>query len=334
MERKVRRYKSVPISSVLGKSIVRDMEVESKLTGELQLLYEDIKLTDFEIKSRTEVVRRYQNLFESKIKCNVESYGSYKTKTMVNKSDIDLTLIIKGDNGELDYTREFANYVLQQVRDVLIQGNYGNKRVLFLKNARIPIIKFVDGLSNYNVDISVNKTDAVQTAKFMVEKIKEFPGLEEMVILLKYYMKQRGLSDASNGGLCGYAQFLMVLNFIQIHPLIQNKNISIYENLGPLFMDFFLLYGIDFPYERSKISVKDKKYKINTIHKIFIEDPVNDGKNVTSACNSIGFIKSVFTQSYKLMLSAFAERIPQSKCLLDIWMEIPNNASLRPKKQR
>lgn len=318
-DKRQRKYKSVPIESVLSNTVVTEADPTKRLSDELKRAYEKVRLSDPEVTARMEVFYKYKRIIEAEMDCVVEQYGSTKTRTMVNNSDLDMTLVFK-NNGQYDLSREFSNEVLGRLRNIIRAPEHSNKCVIHLRKARIPILKFKDGMSHFKVDISVNKIDAIEASKFILQEIKKRPGIEKMVILLKHFLKERSLGDAATGGLCAYAQFLMILHFLQMHPLIQNSNIQLEDNLGPIFMDLFQFYGIDFPYRRSVISVRDSKYKPNYINNIYIEDPMVEGNNVTGACNSIEFVRSVFAHMYKIMAVALSETVNPKKSLVSLWI--------------
>lgn len=353
-EKNTRRYKSIPITKMLKPTTIYDPDPVKKLSKELLYVYEKVRLTDAERDSRMHVFKRYKRMIEEELDCVVEIYGSTKTMTMVYDSDIDITVLVRsklsgtghgaghgtearGDANDLDKkhydsSRDFAHIYLSKICKIIESSKSTRGPVLYIKKARVPILKFTDKFYGYKVDISLNKVDGIQGANYIIAQMVERPYMKYFIILLKYFLKRRTLGDASFGGLCAYGQFLMILNFVQLHPLIQNGNISVEENIGTLFLDFFQFFGIDFPYERSTISVKEVCYKPNNLGNICIEDPIIEGSNVTGACTSIHFIKDIFIYSYKVMVAALSQKVDPKKGVSELWLRLdPKEMKTREK---
>lgn len=328
-----RKYKAIPVSHTLNPSPLLDLSPDplKHLNEELLHYYRIISLCESEVESRQRVFNYYKRLFEEHLDCTVEAFGSYCTTTMVHGSDIDITVLIRArrsasgkssSDGPLDLSREFANASLSRVDAVLTAARCARGPVMHIKKARTPIIKMTDKLTGYKIDLSVNKSDGVAAAQYIIQELATRPCLRYFVILIKCFLKRRGLSDASIGGLSAYAQFLMIQHFFQMHPLIQNGNIRVEDNLAVLFMDFFQLFGVDFPYDRSVISVKDSQYKPNNVETVCVEDPISKGNNVTGGCTCMHLVKDVFAYSYKIMAAALSQRIDPRRSLADLWLRM------------
>lgn len=325
-----RVHRVIPMNHMLKNRGERESSLIEKLNKELELSYDLIKLSDKEISSRKSVFETFKRVIESEFDCIVEPYGSFRTNLMVHDSDLDITILTKGKNynrsmenkeEEQNY-KAIANNLLNKVMGVIHKNNLALGHPIHIKNARCPIIKCKDKTFQYKIDMSVDKYDAIDSAEFVIAQIMDRPYLKQFVILIKYFLKRRQLSETLRGGLCSYAQFLLILNFIQLHPLIQSNRISVEENMGVLFMDFFQFYGAEFPFDKSVISVKDIKYKPNRDGQINIEDPVNPGHNVAWGCTSLHMIREIFNYSYKIMAAAFANKVNTNKAIGELWLRI------------
>jgi len=330
-------HRVVPMNHMLRHRGDNATTLNKKLNQELAYSYSLIKLSEQEIATRAKVFKTFKDAIESEIECSVESYGSFRTNLMVYDSDLDITILTKG----LDYKREAedplsskpsANKLLTKVNEILNGKNITTGPIVHIKNARCPIIKCKDSLFQYKIDISVDKYDAIDSAKYVISCLRERPYLRSFLILIKYFLKRRQLSETIRGGLCSYAQFLLVLNFIQLHPLVQSNRISVEDNLGVLFMDFFQLYGSEFPFDKSVISVENVGYKPNKEGLINIEDPVNPGHNVAFGCTSLHMIKEIFNYSYKIMSAAFRNKVATNKAIGELWLRI-NEKEIRIRKK-
>lgn len=317
-ERNAKRYRSVPLDHMLEFSGAAAPPVQ-RLNSELLQAYERIRLSDRELDARKRAFLRYKALIEAAIDCTVEAFGSSRTQTMVHGSDIDITVLI--NNQSYDDDRQLSNTHLAHIEKIIEAAGHARGRLIHIRKARTPILKLTDRRSGCRVDISINKLDGIQTAEYVAAQLEARPYLRYFVVILKYFLKRRNLSDTSTGGLCSYAQFLMILDFVQLHPLIQNGNIDVAGSIGVLFLDFFQYFGIDFPFERSTICVA-RGYAPNRDGNVCIDDPVVPGNNVACGCTSIRLIREVFHYSYKVMSAALSSKVDPRKGVVELWIRL------------
>lgn len=320
-----RQYRSMPIGHMLKIRGDTAPDLNKKLNDELLLCYNKIRLSEQEIECRNSVFETLKKVLEDALECTVESHGSFRTNMMVFDSDIDITVIMNKSTGnvkdELVY-KPYANQILSRIATIIEESKITTGPILHIKHARVPIVKCTDKKYGCKIDILIDRKDNVECADFVIEQVKIRPYLKYIVTLLKYFLKRRQLSEVIRGGLCSYAQFLMILNFVQLHPLIQNDNIVVEDNLGTILMDFFQFYGVEFPFERAVISVVDKRYKQNRDSQIFIEDPCNPGHNVAGGCTSLPLIREIFKFSYKIMAAAFEEKVATNRAIGELWLRL------------
>ncbi|ELQ75598.1 DNA polymerase sigma [Trachipleistophora hominis] len=156
----------------------------------------------------------------------VECFGSYETGLYLPGSDIDLTLF----TDEKD--------ALKKLQGFLCTSPFiFTKSVIFLSKARIPILRFMD-VCHFRYDLSLNQESGIIHTRFIKKALKQQPYIKDLSLFLKYFLKSRGLNESKRGGLCSYAQLLMLINFLNLHPLVQ-RQMPVAPNLSVLFMDFF-----------------------------------------------------------------------------------------------
>lgn len=318
-----KHYISVPIHHRLTESRTASSTAIEQLNQQLIDAYNKIKLTDQEIEIRNSTFQRYKQLIESNLDCRVEPFGSHHTTLFVRTSDIDITLISSSFSSisACNDTKSLANNILSKITNLINNSDMANS-IIHIKKAKTPIIKCIDKISGCKLDISINQQDGIETAEFISKILEAKPYIRYMAILLKYFLKRRRLGDTSTGGLCSYAQFIMILHFLEIHPVIQQNDIEISSNLGVLFMDLFQFYGVDFPFERTKVSAGCLKYQRNESKGIYVADPIIHGNNVAAGCTMIGFVKDVFQYSYRIMNAALAQKISCKKAIIELWLRI------------
>ena len=72
-----------------------------------------------------------------------------------------------------------------------------------IANAKVPIIKFVDPDSNLPVDISFERTNGLDAARRIRKWLLATPGLRELVLVVKQFLRSRKLNNVHVGGLGG-----------------------------------------------------------------------------------------------------------------------------------
>lgn len=297
-----------------------------KLNLELYTLYKQLSPKPEELFLRKKLIKQLTEFLQEILPdFKIHTFGSSRCNTFLPNSDVDIVLM----NDSKDIV---PNKILRLIASKAEKASFLDQSyILHVRQARVPILKLREKNYGLEFDIVINKGNCLKQADFILNEIENRPYLKPMCILLKYFLKIRSLSDSRFGGLCSYAQFLMLLSFSQLHPIIQqNGYINPNKNLGVLFMDFFQLYGCDFPYETVTISVKDicyyKKVISNSI--ISLEDPVDIKHDVGDNCIQMYSIKDVFYHVYKIMAIVFKDEIKGRDSLLGLWMTLDMNQEL------
>lgn len=290
-----------------------------KLDLELLLLYQEIAPTQVEISSRRHVFNKVRKVIAVEFPAaEVVPFGSHSTELIVPSSDIDIGVQFpEGGSG-----REFANRCLGQIRNALSRASFAARESLFhIRKSRTPILKFRDRAFGFKIDISINQKNGVDAAHFIKHILRERPYMKVFAILLKYFLTVRSQADAATGGLNSYSQFLLLLSFFQLHPLVQTNMVSPLKNIGVLFLDFFQFYGCDFPYKSARISVNSVGYVGNDTRMLSIEDPIDPAWDVAAVCRNSTLVLEIFQHAFRAMTAAFREETPVQKSLLSLWFK-------------
>ncbi|KAM0674234.1 hypothetical protein GVAV_002308 [Gurleya vavrai] len=288
-----------------------------KLNLELFTLYKQLLPTIEELNIRSNLTKMMQKFIKDILPdFEFHVFGSSRSFTYLPNSDIDIVLVKEGRDV---IPNKILNYIASKAEFV---NFLDRSHILHIRQARVPLLKLRDKTYGIEFDIVINKQNSLQQADFILNEIEKKPFLKSMCILLKYFLKARNLSESRFGGLCSYAQFLMLLSFCQLHPIIQQNFINPNKNLGVFFMDFFQFYGCDFQYETVTISVKDACYFKKSISNaiISLEDPVDIKHDVGDNCIQMYSIKEVFQHDYRIMNIVIRERIQSRDSLLGLWM--------------
>ncbi|ORY82870.1 Nucleotidyltransferase, partial [Neocallimastix californiae] len=182
----------------------------------------------------------------------VKPYGSYKTNLYLPTSDVDIVIL----NEDL-----FVPSCFFDLQEALLEADIVSK-IEVIDKARIPIIKLVEKVTGYHFDISANAESGLHSARLM-EKFIESSGYGQaivaLVLVIKQFLAQRYMNEVYSGGLGSYSVFILVTNFIMMHPCVQNKQIIPQENLGVLLLEFLELFGRHFNFEEVGLGVSLKK---------------------------------------------------------------------------
>ena len=141
-------------------------------------------------------------------------FGSYESGLSLNIGDIDLCLQFFGEK---------PKKVLKKIARIMRQD--GMEQVTSITHARVPIVKFIDKLSNIPVDISINNSLAIYNTDLLAKYSKIDSRVRPFVLSVKYWALQRGLSSAVHGTFSSYAWTLIAIHFLQ------NTNSPILPNL-------------------------------------------------------------------------------------------------------
>lgn len=171
----------------------------------------------------------------------------------------------------------------------------------------------MEKVTGYHFDISANAESGLNSAKLM-EKFIETSGYGEaitaLVLVIKQFLAQRYMNEVYSGGLGSYSVFILVTNFIMMHPCVQNKQILPQDNLGVLLLEFLELYGRVFNYEEVGIGISLKRgayyyrkedrdrYNYNRPRLLSIEDPDDPENDVGKNSFAVSKILQSFDQAF------------------------------------
>jgi len=132
-----------------------------------------------------------------------------------------------------------------------------------IENTRIPLVKFT--YLSLNIDVCFNQPGGPEAAQLMKEYLDSMPPLRPLIFVLKYYLSCRALNEPYRGGVGSFMLQLMIVSFLQNRAredfnsgrMMENDYDSNSKCLGSILLGFFELYGLDFNYITTGISVRD-----------------------------------------------------------------------------
>lgn len=295
---------------VKGQDHSHQKEIADWLTLEIKDFVNYISPSKDEIVIRNNVINNLKETISSFWpSTQAHVFGSCATDLYLPGSDIDMVVIsTTGDYEQRSRLYQLSSY---------LRTHRLAKNIQVIASAKVPIIKFVDPEHNINVDISFERSNGLDAARRIRKWLKLTPGLRELVLIVKQFLRSRKLNDVHVGGLGGYATIIMVYHFLKLHPRISTDNLAAMENLGTLLIEFFELYGINFSYDKVVIAINNEDESPMYIPKsacpqlravknqfsIIIQDPSDPENNITRSSYNLSGLKKAFVGAYQLLIS-------------------------------
>lgn len=156
---------------------------------------------------------------------SLEPFGSWATGLPSVRSDIDLVvcfeddiLLTKTPTSRIDLLRQLAKYLGFHAKDLItITKVLLHTRVPLIKafaKVTVPCDSTEGGIREVIVELDISidgpEHSGLATTSLSQAMLKALPGLGPVTMLLKEYLKEKGLCDAYSGGLASYGIFLLV----------------------------------------------------------------------------------------------------------------------------
>lgn len=307
------RHAHVKVSSafpwVKGHDHSKQKEIADWLTLEIKDFVNYISPSKEEIVTRNSVISTLKTkISEFWPATQAHVFGSCATDLYLPGSDIDMVII----SSTGDYEQRQRLYQLSS----FLRTNKLAKNIEVIATAKVPIIKFVDAQHNIHVDLSFERTNGLDAARRIRRWLDSTPGLRELVLIVKQFLRSRKLNNVHVGGLGGYATIIMVYHFLKLHPRVSTGSMAVMENLGTLLIEFFELYGRNFSYDNLIIAIDSNrdspKYLLKSRNpvlnagrgqfSIIIQDPSDPANNITRSSYNLRDLKKAFGGAYQLLI--------------------------------
>ena len=284
-------------------------EIADWLTMEIRDFVNYISPSSDEIITRNKVIAALKkSISDFWPGTTVHVFGSCATDLYLPGSDIDMVVV--SDTGS--YENASRLYQLS----TFLRTNKLATEVEVIAHAKVPIIKFVDPKSRLHIDVSFERTNGIDAAKRIRRWLVSTPGLRELVLVVKQFLRTRRLNNVHVGGLGGYATIIMCYLFLRLHPICTSDSMSALDNLGVLLIEFFELYGRNFSYDDLVLALdpenEEPKYvrklksplqhSARSLFAIIIQDPADPSNNITRSSYNLRDLKKAFGGAYQLLL--------------------------------
>ncbi|KAF9350467.1 hypothetical protein BGX26_011356 [Mortierella sp. AD094] len=235
----------------------------------------------------------------------VKLFGSFETQLYLPTSDLDIVVF-----REEAFVKSDLTNLTRHLERTKVGTNFE-----VISNAKVPLIKLKESISEISVDISFNVLNGVDGAVLTKRFMEDTPGLRSLTILVKHFLKVKRNNEPFHGGVGSFLTVIMVLSFLQMHPKVQGRWIDPEENLGVLLIEFFELYGLNFNYRDVGLTVadggryflKDKEENEKRI-RFHALDPNDSNNNVGFAARNIDSIRVHFAAAFDSLVLAVEER--------------------------
>lgn len=283
--------------------IFTDEKYFASLEQQLQQFVEKQKITKPLIARRNGIIKHLNKILTNKFhNSKLSSFGSFESGLSLSFGDIDLCLEFDG---------EAPKKVLKKIARMLNED--GMKDINLITNAKVPIVKCVDGKSMIPIDISVNNNLSVYNTELLRRYSKLDPRVKPFILAVKYWARSRGICEPTSGTFSSYAWTLIAINALQTmeNPLIPNltpkdgrdrvtidgKNFDVSmldsnsidfisknkDTVSELITKFFAYLALNWPWNESVVSVGNgsllpRKQKNWKHQKPFISSAIQDKK--------------------------------------------------------
>jgi len=155
-------------------------------------------------------------------------------------------------------------------------------------------------------------------AQLMKTYLEALPPLRPLTFVLKYFLAARGLNEPYSGGVGSYLLQLMIVALLQHRErdAVNYRRPSL-NNLGSLLLEFLELYGLEFNYMTTGISVRhdgfffpkgaaDRKenfYQANRPFSLSMENPLDTTMDVGKGSFRMQTVQRAFAVAYRMIMA-------------------------------
>ena len=277
--------------------------------------------------------------------CQVLLFGSQATGLLLPGSDIDVVVLDSVQKEGEAATSATAATTTATTTTTTKEENYLDKALQIspmrrlanairtdwgddlsymevVEHTRVPIVKLTHEPSGLSIDISFDMLGGPKAAELMKTFMMNMPMLKPLCFVLKFFLVSRGLNEPYSGGIGSFMLQLMVVGFLQQRYREDlNAKRPCVPNLGCLLLEFFELFGENYNYITTGISVlkdgsffskgADKRreayFQPNRPFNLAIENPLEVDMDVGKASFKVGLVKRSFEFAHKTLLAHVSE---------------------------
>ncbi|KAL1524920.1 hypothetical protein AB1Y20_019797 [Prymnesium parvum] len=166
-------------------------------------------------------------------------FGSSSTGVCLPNSDVDIVVFKASNKEKLKPLMEIYCLLLKKRNRKLV------KDIVFLRHAKVPILRFRDTKSGLFFDVCANNFDGTNNSKKMRECMLRWPAIWPALLILKRGLQQHSLQQTHTGGIGSYLLFHMLRKtmFERAMHLSDKRKATTRKDAAALLMDFLIKYG-------------------------------------------------------------------------------------------
>ena len=304
----------------MNQAFPRDMNPLVQLHNEIVAFCKLVEPMPEEIQAREDMVEKISKMVRDIFQDpKIELFGSQATGLLLPSSDIDLVITIpeenwRKDGGDTTSVSPLGLLAQKLRQEWLHQLSY----LEVIEKTKIPIVKCTHEPTNVSIDICFNQPSGPPAAAYMKRYLQALPPLRSLTFVLKYYLAVRRLNEPYTGGIGSFLLQLMIVSFLQHrerHALNYRK--PSLHNLGCLLLEFLELYGNNFNYYTTGITVRHDGFYFakgsrerkpyfwndNRPFLLAMENPLDTNNDVGTGSFRIQTIQRSMQHSYKTLLA-------------------------------
>ncbi|KAI0133453.1 hypothetical protein BJ170DRAFT_678402 [Xylariales sp. AK1849] len=286
-----------------------------RLHKELVDFHEYVRPRDFEDRVRHEMVDKLEALVKRKWPtARILPFGSFKSGLYLPTADMDLVMCSQGflNGGRPGFNTTSHLFTLR--------AHLTRNHVAFLKDievvpkAKVPLLKYCDEGTGLKVDISFENLTGITAIQTFLDWKDRYPAMPKLVAIIKHFLCMRGLNEPVNGGIGGFSVICLVVHLLHSRPEIQSGTMLPDHHLGELLLEFFKMYGEDFDYRTTAISMKPPRFVgknevSNVVYRnwdrLSIIDPNNPENDISGGSSNFHLV----CQNFKLAYMTLKQRM-------------------------
>ena len=232
-----------------------------RLHREICDYYEYVRPKDFEKAVREDLLDRLQKVIHRwEPTWSLQCFGSFAAGLYLPNADMDVVVMSYGfqRSGRGNIPQNY--HKLQKIADFLSQRIAIEDSMEVIASAKVPLIKFADAKTGINVDISFESDNGPRAVRTFERWKAQYPAMPILVVLIKQFLKMRGMSEVVSGGLGGFSVTCMVTSLLQNLPRVQTGEIIPEDNLGEMLIEFLDFYGNRLDLARTGLNMDSPGY--------------------------------------------------------------------------
>ena len=229
-------------------------------------------------------------------KSRVFCHGSTMTSTCLPSSDLDFVVIYKSDTSDSQLLNMLNSHLYAL-------GLFKKSEVI--QSAKCPIIKGVEKMYDFHIDISLNNENGIFNIERNRSLLNLYPTISPILMVLKQFLYEHSLDSPFHGGISSNT-LIQIIYFI-----IQNSSEEKRNNLGYILMYFYKFFGQNFNYITTGISTNGSgrlfsKIELNRINwkspfTLSIEDPQIPGEFLGENAFKCPLFREICQKSYNAL---------------------------------